>query len=113
MCCKVTYKQRNIKISFNICNMNTREQQLNAFGRLLDVMDDLRTKCPWDKKQTLESLSHLTIEETYELVDAILEKDMVEIRKELGDLFLHLVFYSKIGSETNDFDVADVLNGVC
>lgn len=93
--------------------MNSREQQLKAFGRLLDVMDDLREKCPWDKKQTLESLSYLTIEETYELVDAILEKDMVEIRKELGDLFLHLVFYSKIGSETGDFDVADVLNGVC
>ena len=93
--------------------MNSREQQLNAFNRLLDVMDELRAKCPWDKKQTLESLSYLTIEETYELVDAILEKDMVEIRKELGDLFLHLVFYSKIGSETNDFDVADVLNGVC
>lgn len=93
--------------------MNTRENQLKAFNRLLDVMDDLRAKCPWDKKQTLESLSYLTIEETYELVDAILEKDMSEIRKELGDLFLHLVFYSKIGSETGDFDVADVLNGVC
>lgn len=93
--------------------MNSRAAQLEAFNRLLDVMDDLREKCPWDKKQTLESLSYLTIEETYELVDAILEKDMNEIRKELGDLFLHLVFYSKIGSETNDFDVADVLNGVC
>lgn len=93
--------------------MNSRASQLEAFNRLLDVMDDLREKCPWDKKQTLESLSYLTIEETYELVDAILEKDMNEIRKELGDLFLHLVFYSKIGSETNDFDVADVLNGVC
>lgn len=93
--------------------MNSREQQLNAFNRLLDVMDNLRAKCPWDKKQTLESLSHLTIEETYELIDAILEKNMAEIRKELGDLFLHLVFYSKIASETNDFDVADVLNGVC
>ena len=92
--------------------MNSRENQLKAFSRLLDVMDDLRAKCPWDKKQTFESLSYLTIEETYELVDAILEKDMVEIRKELGDLFLHLVFYSKIGSETNDFDVADVLDGV-
>ena len=93
--------------------MNSREQQLQAFGRLLDVMDDLREKCPWDKKQTFESLSHLTIEETYELVDAIIEKDLTEIRKELGDLFLHMVFYSKIGSETGDFDVADVLNGVC
>ena len=93
--------------------MNTREEQLKAFNRLLDVMDDLREKCPWDKKQTLESLSYLTIEETYELIDAILEKDMVEVKKELGDLFLHMVFYSKIASETKDFDVADVLNGVC
>src|SRR5690606_16656644 len=76
-------------------------------------MDDLREKCPWDKKQTLESLRYLTIEEMYELSDAILDKDKPEIRKELGDLFLHLVFYSKIGSETNDFDVADVLNGIC
>src|SRR5690606_3488103 len=76
-------------------------------------MDDLREKCPWDKKQTLESLRYLTIEEMYELSDAILENDKTEIRKELGDLFLHLVFYSKIGSETNDFDVADVLNGIC
>lgn len=93
--------------------MNNRNQQLEAFSRLLDVMDDLRAKCPWDKKQTFESLSYLTIEETYELIDAILEKDITEIKKELGDLFLHLVFYSKIASETNDFDVADVLNAVC
>jgi len=93
--------------------MNTRQQQLDAFGRLLDIMDDLREKCPWDKKQTLQSLRHLTIEETYELGDAILDNDMVEVKKELGDLLLHLVFYAKIGSETGDFDIADVANGIC
>lgn len=92
--------------------MNSREEQLKAFNRLLDIMDDLREKCPWDKKQTLESLRYLTIEEMYELSDAILENDKQEIKKELGDLFLHLIFYSKIASETNDFDVADVLNGI-
>ncbi|MBE0424608.1 MAG: nucleoside triphosphate pyrophosphohydrolase [Lutibacter sp.] len=92
--------------------MNTREQQLQAFGRLLDIMDELRLKCPWDKKQTFESLRHLTIEETYELGDAILENDLPEIKKELGDLLLHLVFYAKIGSETNDFDIADVANAI-
>jgi XTP/dITP diphosphohydrolase len=84
-----------------------------AFDRLLVMMDDLREKCPWDKKQTLESLRHLTIEETYELSDAIMENDLTEIRKEIGDLFLHLVFYSKIGSEKGAFDVTDVLNGLC
>lgn len=93
--------------------MNTRAQQLQAFERLLDIMDDLREKCPWDKKQTLESLRHLTIEETYELGDAILDHDMPEIKKELGDLLLHIVFYAKIGSETNDFDIADVANSIC
>ncbi len=96
--------------------MNVFEQQnqpAQAFERLLAIMDDLRTQCPWDKKQTLETLRHLTIEETYELSDAILEGDMTEIRKELGDLMLHLVFYAKIGSETNDFNIADVLNGIC
>ncbi len=93
--------------------MNSREQQLQAFGRLLDIMDDLREKCPWDKKQTLESLRHLTIEETYELGDAILDNDLQEIKKELGDVLLHIVFYAKIGSETNDFDIADVANGIC
>lgn len=92
--------------------MNSREQQLQAFGRLLDIMDELRLKCPWDKKQTFESLRHLTIEETYELGDAILENDLQEIKKELGDLMLHLVFYAKIGSETNDFDIADVANSI-
>ena len=84
-----------------------------AFLRLLNVLDTLRTQCPWDKKQTMETLRHLTIEETYELSDAILEGDMSEIKKELGDIMMHLVFYARIGSETNDFDITDVLNGVC
>lgn len=88
-------------------------KELEAFKRLLDIMDDLREKCPWDRKQTLESLRHLTIEETYELADAIIKKDMQEIRGELGDLMLHMVFYSKIASETNDFTITDVLHGVC
>ena len=93
--------------------MNSIESKLTAFKRLLDIMDELREKCPWDRKQTIESLRYLTIEETYELCDAILDQNMNEIKGELGDLFLHLVFYSKIASETKDFDVADVLNGVC
>ncbi|MCH3882329.1 nucleoside triphosphate pyrophosphohydrolase [Tenacibaculum aquimarinum] len=92
--------------------MNTRKQQLDAFNRLLDIMDDLREKCPWDKKQTLESLRHLTIEETYELADAILENDLPEVKKELGDLLLHIVFYAKIGSEKKAFDIADVANSI-
>ncbi|NLP56609.1 nucleoside triphosphate pyrophosphohydrolase [Lutibacter sp. B1] len=92
--------------------MNTREQQLQAFGRLLDIMDELRSKCPWDQKQTLQSLRHLTIEETYELGDAILNNDLQEIKKELGDLLLHIVFYAKIGSETNDFDIAEIANSI-
>lgn len=93
--------------------MNSRQQQLQAFERLLDIMDELRAKCPWDKKQTMQSLRHLTIEETYELGDAILDNDLTEVKKELGDLLLHLVFYAKIGSETNDFDIADVCNEIC
>src|SRR5690606_7253307 len=93
--------------------MNNRQQQLQAFNRLLDVLDDLREKCPWDKKQTLQSLRHLTIEETYELSDAIMRQDMPELKKEIGDLMLHLVFYAKIASETNIFDLADVLNAQC
>lgn len=93
--------------------MNSREDQLKAFDRLLTIMDELREQCPWDRKQTMESLRHLTIEETYELGDAILDKDMEEIKKELGDVLLHLVFYAKIGSETNDFDIADVANSIC
>ena len=93
--------------------MNTRAEQLQAFDRLLTIMDQLREQCPWDKKQTMQTLRHLTIEETYELGDAILDNDLEEVKKELGDLMLHLVFYAKIGSETNDFDIADVLNTVC
>jgi XTP/dITP diphosphohydrolase len=93
--------------------MNSRQLQLQSFERLLNIMDDLREKCPWDKKQTLESLRHLTIEETYELGDAILNNDLNEIKKELGDLLLHIVFYAKIGSESNTFDIADVCNEIC
>ena len=89
------------------------DQRLKAFERLLNIMDDLREKCPWDKKQTFETLRPLTIEETYELADAILDKDLDGIKGELGDLFLHLVFYSKLGSETGDFNVSDVLNAIC
>lgn len=87
--------------------------RLQAFERLLTIMDELRAKCPWDMKQTMESLRHLSIEEMYELSDAILEGDMPEIKKELGDIMLHLVFYAKIASETNTFDITDVLNSVC
>ncbi|MBS4014754.1 MAG: nucleoside triphosphate pyrophosphohydrolase [Bacteroidetes bacterium] len=87
-------------------------ESLAAFKKLLEIMDELRENCPWDKKQTFESLRHLTIEETYELADAIIEKDLSEIKKELGDLILHVVFYAKIGSETNDFNITDVLNDI-
>ena len=93
--------------------MNSRENQLQAFDRLLTIMDELRENCPWDKKQTMETLRHLTIEETYELGDAILDNDLQEVKKELGDVLLHIVFYAKIGSETNDFDIADVCNDIC
>ncbi len=93
--------------------MHTKEEKLASFSRLLDIMDDLREKCPWDKKQTLQSLRYLTIEETYELTDAILENDLEELKGEIGDIMLHMVFYSKIASETNEFDIADVLNTVC
>jgi len=92
--------------------MHTKEEKLAALGRLLDIMDDLRVGCPWDKKQTNDSLRHLTIEEVYELADAILENDTENIKKELGDLLLHIVFYAKIGSETGDFDIADVANAI-
>lgn len=92
--------------------MNKRAQELAAFSRLLDIMDDLRLKCPWDKKQTLGSLRHLTIEETYELSDAILTMDLPEIEKELGDVLLHIVFYAKIGSETGDFDITSVCEAI-
>ena len=92
--------------------MTQRAKQLAAFGELLDIMDEIRAKCPWDQKQTLESLRHLTIEETYELGDAILQNDLQEIKKELGDLLLHIVFYAKIASEENHFTIADVLEGI-
>lgn len=92
--------------------MNTRNEQLKAFERLLDIMDELREKCPWDRKQTLASLRQLTIEETYELADAILDNNLVEIKKELGDLLLHIVFYSKIGAEQKAFDIADVAHSI-
>jgi XTP/dITP diphosphohydrolase len=108
-----------------LCNMEknfetlseSRQQQLMAFERLLTIMDELREQCPWDKKQTLESLRHLTIEETYELSDAILENDLPEIKKELGDVLLHIVFYAKIASEAKEgrfqFDIKDVLHAIC
>ena len=88
------------------------QEKIAAFGRLLEIMDELRAKCPWDKKQTLESLRYLTIEETYELSESIIEKDLEAIKKELGDLMLHLVFYSKIASESGAFDITDVLNNI-
>ena len=93
--------------------MHTREEQLAAFDRLLTIMDDLRVKRPWDRKQTFESLRQNTIEETYELASALIKKDMDEIAKELGDVLLHVIFYAKIASETNDFDIADVCNRLC
>lgn len=97
------------------CNImkHTRAEQLAAFDRLLTIMDDLREKCPWDRKQTFESLRENTIEETYELASAIIKKDMNEVSKELGDVLLHVVFYAKMGSETGDFDIADVCNRLC
>ena len=93
--------------------MSTREEKMAAFGRLLDVMDELREKCPWDKKQTIESLRPQTIEETYELSDAILNGDYKELSKEIGDVLLHVVFYAKIGSEKGEFDIVDVINRLC
>ncbi|OUS02760.1 nucleoside triphosphate pyrophosphohydrolase [Flavobacteriales bacterium 33_180_T64] len=93
--------------------MTNKTQQLKAFERLLIIMDELREQCPWDKKQTLQTLRHLTIEEVYELGDAILDNDLDEVKKELGDVLLHIVFYSKIGSEANAFDIADVCNSIC
>ncbi len=93
--------------------MSTRKEQLQGFDRLLTIMDELRAQCPWDKKQTMQSLRHLTIEETYELGDAILDNNLEEVKKELGDVLLHIVFYAKIGSETDNFDIADVCNDIC
>jgi len=95
-----------------VIKIEEMNENLKAFEELLNIMDELRLKCPWDKKQTLESLRTLTIEETYELADAILKGDKQEIKKELGDLLLHIVFYAKIGSETNDFNIADVCKGI-
>jgi XTP/dITP diphosphohydrolase len=93
--------------------MNSVPDKLKAFERLLTIMDDLREKCPWDKKQTMQSLRHLTIEEVYELADAIIEDDKKEIKKELGDILLHIVFYARIASETGEYDIADVINTLC
>ena len=93
--------------------MTNRADQLQAFDRLLTIMNELREKCPWDQKQTMETLRPLTIEETYELGDAILDKDLPEIKNELGDLLLHIIFYAKIGSETKDFDISDVIHSIC
>ena len=93
--------------------MNTKEEKLRAFERILDILDELREKCPWDRKQTLQSLRHLTLEEVYELSNSLLEENMEEIKKEIGDVFLHLIFYAKIASEKGIFDIADVLNTLC
>ncbi len=93
--------------------MHSRQEQLAAVDRLLTIMEELRAQCPWDKKQTIQSLRHLTIEEVYELGDAILDNDMEEVKNELGDILLHIIFYAKIGSETKDFDIADVANAIC
>ena len=91
----------------------SRKEQLEAFEQLLDIMDELREKCPWDRKQTFESLRVQTIEESYELTEAIIANDMDEVKKELGDLLLHIVFYAKMGSEQGKFDIADVINSLC
>ncbi len=107
---------RKKNINFTAANFGKiweMEEKLKAFERLLNIMDDLREKCPWDKKQTLESLRHLTIEETYELADAITNGDLNELKGEIGDLMLHMVFYSKIASEQKAFDITDVLNAIC
>jgi len=100
-------------VSYNMSNLSSRAEQLAAFDRLLTIMDELRAQCPWDKKQTTESLRHLTIEETFELSDAILEGNPEEIKKEVGDLLLHLVFYAKIGSEQGSYDIATVIDSLC
>ena len=105
----MTFKNKQV----NETKINPSDPRLVAFERLLNIMDDLREKCPWDKKQTMETLRHLTIEETFELSDAILKNDKTEIKKEIGDILLHLVFYAKIGSETNDFNITDVINSLC
>ncbi len=101
------------RVNSKYSTMHSREEQMKAFGRLLDVLDELREKCPWDRKQTNESLRPNTIEETYELCDALIKNDTKNICKELGDVLLHVCFYAKIGSETNSFDIADVCNQLC
>lgn len=106
-------RRPKIQIFLYFRAVNLNDDRLLAFERLLNIMDDLREKCPWDRKQTMESLRHLTIEETYELSDAILKNDLQEVKKELGDLFLHLVFYAKIGSESQSFGISEVLNAIC
>ena len=108
-----TFSKKNTMNTIKTTTDENRKAKLEAFDRLLTVMDELRENCPWDKKQTLESLRYLTIEETYELSDAILENDLNEVKKELGDLMLHMVFYARIASETKAFDIADVMNGIC
>ncbi len=105
--------QRRPGVVSALFDMHTREEKMEAFGRLLDVMDELREKCPWDREQTNESLRANTIEETYELAEAIIANDNPEIKKELGDLLLHVVFYSKIGEEKEAFDIGDVCNAIC
>ncbi len=105
--------QRRPSVVSVLFDMHTREEKMEAFGRLLDVMDELREKCPWDREQTNESLRANTIEETYELAEAIIANDNPEIKKELGDLLLHVVFYSKIGEEKEAFDIGDVCNAIC
>lgn len=105
--------QRRPGVVSVLFDMHTREEKMEAFGRLLDVMDELREKCPWDREQTNESLRANTIEETYELAEAIIANDNPEIKKELGDLLLHVVFYSKIGEEKEAFDIGDVCNAIC
>ena len=100
-------------MSHQSATIHTRQEHLKAFERLLDVLDELREKCPWDKKQTNESLRPNTIEETYELCDALMKDDASEICKELGDVLLHVAFYAKIGAEKGDFDIADVCNRQC
>src|SRR5690606_23740139 len=93
--------------------LSNRASQLKSFDRLLTIMDELRENCPWDRKQTIDSLRHLTIEETFELSDAILDQDLGEVKKELGDILLHIVFYAKIGSEKNVFDITSVIDSLC
>ena len=107
------YQLRFFSDIWGIKKLYFMDLRLEAFKRLLDIMDELRAKCPWDKKQTLDSLRHLTIEETYELADALIEKDMEEVRKELGDILLHIVFYAKIGSELGAFDITSSIDGLC